>query len=267
MMPCLNVMVVSVTLIYSAGVEMDREAVVAVHRHANNDIDDKTPIKRPLGPLLITIDDLQAICDFLIERLRSKSTVELSFLLGGKSDSRVLGSMDSPEDLQLLTREEMQYVRVQCDDIRIDIFKRRAYCYAPRRDQDAIFNAWIQHRRRYSWQATIMDNVPDLSIILGLASACLYWFWGPNLFGLPTVYSIISNIFVGIGALLVVAVAAALLCFVLVVKARPTIVPVRLPDWNKRRQELWQHYRTISIALLSVSIAGATFVIGHIGNK
>ena len=237
---------------------------MAVHRHANNDVEDKTSIRRPLGPLLVTIDDLQAICDFLVERLRPQSKVELTFLSGARDNSEVLGTIDSPEDLQLLTRKEMQYLRVQCDDIRIDVFKHKAYCYATRMDQSAIFNAWIRHRRRHSWQGVIMDSMPDLPIRFGLASAALYWFWGHDFFGLSSTHSIVSTIFTGSVVLFGMTAIGTLLC-VSVIKSRPKVVPVYLHEWNKRRQELWQHYQTISIALLGVAIAGATFVLGRMG--
>lgn len=228
---------------------------MAVHRHANNDVEDKTSIKRPLGPLLVTIDDLEAICDFLTERLRPGSTVELIFL---SDSSKVLGTIDSPEDLQLLTRRELRYVRVQCDDMRIDIFKRKAYCYAPRADQSAIFNAWIQPRLRYSWQAYITERMPEFPVFLGLISAGLYWLLRHNFF--PS-RSTASSLLAGAGVFLSVSVITILLC----VKSRPRIVPIHLPDWNKRRQEVWQHYRTVSIAVLSASIAAATFVLGRLG--
>jgi len=239
-------------------------SVVAVHRRADNDVEDRTSIKRPIGPLLVTIDDLQAICDFLVEKLRPKSKVELTFLSGGRGNSKVLGTIDSSEDLQLLTRKEMQYLRVQCDDIRIDIFKRKAYCYASRMDQSAIFNAWIRHRRRYSWQAAIMDNMPDLPIRLGFISAVLYWAWGHNFFGLSDTHSIVWRILTSFVVLLGVTTIGTLLC-VAVIRSGPKVVPVHLPEWNKRRQELWQHYQTTSIALLGVAIAGATFVLGRMG--
>jgi len=239
---------------------------MAVHRRTNKSMRDKTVIKRPLTPLIVTIDDLQALCDFLRDRLRPEGSIELLFLSGHKESSMVLGDMDSPEDLQLLSRREMQYVRVQCDDIRIDIFRRKAFCYAPREDQEAIFNSWIRHRRRYFWQAVIVDNTVDVAVVLGLAVACLYWFWSPDFFHLPTIPLIITNIFMGIGAWITAAVVSMLLCWS-IIRMKPTVVPVRLTDWNKRRQDLWQHYRTISIALLSASIAVATFIIGRVSNK
>lgn len=95
------------------------------------------PHRKSLGKVLVTIDDLDALIDLLVQRdpANAKPVVEFTG-----------GTIDEGEDMRKLTDQELSRLSIKAHDVEIVLAYDEAYCLGSEDAGTEIYTAWARGR-------------------------------------------------------------------------------------------------------------------------
>ena len=214
---------------------------------------------RDLGPVLVTIDDLEALIDFLKERDSNlRQPLEVQF--NG-------GFLDDPQDLRRLSDEELNNLRINAPSIQVLLDRRQAKAIGEEVAAEEVYRVWARARRT--------RHLPPLSKRERILHGILCLGWGA--FGLLFILSGIGNLFlmptgesvpVGAGAIMVTLGVSALTYSVgrwrYPIGLKPSfalIVPLTLDEYRTNQANNYYPRRAYVVAVVSAAVAVGSIVV------
>jgi hypothetical protein len=196
---------------------------------------------RSLGRLLVTIDDLRALQNYVTDHAVDKNSVTMEF--NG-------GTFDDVEDIRTLTEKELA-IAIKSDSIYVKLPGDRAQVCGRRAACESLYSDWARPRHGLQGQRINLLYLWSVQIVFFLVTGGMAYFLVKEAydFGLFTIDTLLNLTFF--------ALAAGLCVLTRDLRGKDSVVikPITLDELRREYAVSNRHWQTAFIAVMSLLVA------------